>query len=180
MANVKVVSENPASIWHLIGGIIMALLGIYIWFNPAVSLMALALYLGIVFIVVGAAYFMASFSFRSGWYLVVGILDILVGVVFVANLGVSAVSLPIIFALWCMAVGVVQIVTAFQFKNTGLPWYWSLIAGILGVLFAFWILAYPALGVYTLTALMGAYILLYGMVEIIEYFSHRRRLAVNS
>jgi len=180
MADVKIVQENPASFWHLAGGVIMALLGIYIWFNPAVSLMALALYLGIVFIVVGAGYFMASFSFRSGWYLAVGILDILVGVVFVSNLGVSAVSLPIIFALWCMAVGVVQIVTAFQFKNTNFPWYWSLIAGILGVLFAFLILAYPALGVYTITTLMGAYILLYGVVEIIEYFSHRKRLTVNA
>lgn len=52
-------------IWHLIAGIIMAVLGIYVWFNPVVSLVALALYLGIAFIVVGAGYLAVSFSFQS-------------------------------------------------------------------------------------------------------------------
>lgn len=75
------------SVWHLIAGIIMAALGIFVWFNPMASLVAMALYLGIVFIVVGAGYFMASFAYRSGWYLLVGFLDMLVGVIFVANLG---------------------------------------------------------------------------------------------
>ena len=60
-------------IWHLIAGIIMAVLGIYVWFNPVVSLVALALYLGIAFIVVGAGYLAVSFSFQSGWYLLVGL-----------------------------------------------------------------------------------------------------------
>ena len=74
------------------------------------------------------------------------------------DLGVTAASLPIIFALWCMAVGAVQIVSAFQLRNSGVSWRWTLTAGILGVLFAFLILAYPAIGTITLTALMGAYI----------------------
>ena len=74
-------------IWHLIAGIVIAVLGVYVWFNPAATLLGLALYLGIIFIVVGAGYFMLSFSNRSGWYLTVGILDMLVGVIFVGNLG---------------------------------------------------------------------------------------------
>ena len=157
------------SVWHLIAGIIMAALGIFVWFNPMASLVAMALYLGIVFIVVGAGYFMASFAYRSGWYL-------LVGVIFVANLGVTAASLPIIFALWCLAVGAVQIVSAFQLRNSGVSWGWTLTAGILGVLFAFLILAYPAIGTITLTALMGAYILMYGIIEIVEYSTNQRLL----
>ena len=69
-------------IWHLIAGIVIAVLGVYVWFNPAATLLGLALYLGIIFIVVGAGYFMLSFSNRSGWYLTVGILDMLVGAYF--------------------------------------------------------------------------------------------------
>ena len=76
-------------IWHLIAGIVIAVLGVYVWFNPAATLLGLALYLGIIFIVVGAGYFMLSFSNRSGWYLTVGILDMLVGVIFVGNLGLT-------------------------------------------------------------------------------------------
>ena len=87
-------------IWHLIAGIVIAVLGVYVWFNPAATLLGLALYLGIIFIVVGAGYFMLSFSNRSGWYLTVGILDMLVGVIFVGNLGLTAATLPIVLALW--------------------------------------------------------------------------------
>ncbi len=178
MANITRLKGNSANFWHLAAGVLMALLGVYVWFNPEVSLMALALYLGVVFIVVGTSYLIASFSFQSGWYLVVGILDLLVGVIFVTNLGVTVISLPIIFALWCMAVGVVQMVAAFQLRNTGNSWKWSLTAGVLGVLFGFVLLMYPVVSAFTLTALMGAYIFLYGVVEVVEYFDNRKEMAV--
>ena len=166
--------RKTAGIWHLIAGILMALLGVFIWLNPAATLLALALYIGIVFIVVGAGYFAASFSFRSGWYLLVGILDILVSIVFVSNLGVSAASLPIIFAIWCLAVGAIQVASAFQLRSEGFPWGWSLSVGLLGIVFGFLILAYPALGALTITALMGAYVMLYGLFEVAQYFYTKR------
>lgn len=168
--------ETHLSIWHLIAGIVMTVLGIYVWFNPMVSLVALALYLGIVFIVVGAGYLTISFSYSSGWYMLVGAIDLLVGIVFVTNLGVTAESLPIIFALWCMAVGVIQLVASYQLYRDNQDWLWAMIAGALGIVFGFLILSYPVLGAITLTALMGAYIVLYGIVEIIEYSSNRRLL----
>ena len=166
------VSGN-VGLWHLAAGIIMVLLGIYVWFNPTISLLALALYLGVAFIAVGLGYATLSFSYESGWYLLVGVLDVFVGVIFVTNLGVTAVSLPIIFALWCLAVGVIQIVSSYRRYREGYNWSWPLIAGILGVLFAFLILAYPVVAEITLTTLMGAYILLYGVVEIVEYVAQR-------
>ncbi len=162
------------NIWHLVAGILMALLGVYIWMNPAATLVAMALYLGIIFIVVGAGYFMASFSLDSGWYMLVGLLDIFVGVIFVGNLGVTAASLPVIFALWCLAVGIIQLVTAYQMSKQEQNWKWTSIAGVLGILFAFLILAYPSVGALTLTALMGLYVILYGCVEIVEYFYFRK------
>ena len=167
-------TSRNIGIWHLIAGIVVAVLGVYVWFNPEVTLLGLALYLGIAFIVVGAGYFMLSFAGHSGWYLAVGILDMLVGVVFVSNLGLTAASLPVIMALWFMAVGVMQIVASFGLRREGLSWGWSLLAGILGVLFAFLILAYPVIGAVTVTALVGAYFFMYGMIEIGEYIANRR------
>ncbi len=169
MVETQIMTTRRNSVWHLVAGIIMAVMGVYVWFNPAVTMVALAMYLGVLFIVVGAGYFAFSFSGDSGWYMLVGLLDIFVGVIFLTNLGVTAASMPVIFALWCLAVGVIQVVTAFRFKSAGFAWGWTMTAGILGIVFAFLILAYPALGTITLTALMGAYILLYGVVEIAEY-----------
>ena len=177
MATIKHVRN--ISLWHLTAGIIMTLLGTYIWFNPMISLLGLALYLGIAFIIVGMGYISASFSFRSNWYLLVGILDLFVGIIFVTNLGITAISLPIIFALWCAAVGTIQIISSFRLKKNNLPWSWSLTAGLLGLIFGLWILAYPIVGTITITALMGLYIFLYGIIEIIEYISNRHIIVFN-
>ena len=53
-------------------------------------------------------------------------------------------------------------------------------SGILGIVFAFLILTYPALGVITITALMGAYILLYGILEIAEYATNNRSIMIEA
>jgi len=74
--------SRPVSIWHLVAGVIMAALGIYVWFNPVATMVALALYLGIAFIVLGVGYVTASFRFDSGWDMFVGVLGIFVGVFF--------------------------------------------------------------------------------------------------
>lgn len=163
------IKSERIGLWHLVAGVIMVLLGIYVWFNPMTSLLALALYLGVAFIVLGIGYVLASFSFESGWYLAVGVLDLLVGVVFVTNLGVTAETLPIIFALWCLAVGAIQVVGSYYLHKNGFKWVGALVAGIIGVIFAFLVLSYPVLGAIAITTLMGAYILLYGVVEIFEY-----------
>jgi len=170
---VKTTVQTPG-FWHIFGGIVMVLLGIYVIFNPAVSLLGLALYMGIAFIVVGAGYFMASFSAESGWYLMVGLLDLFVGVILVSNLGVTAATLPIIFALWCLAVGIIQLVAAIQNYRGGTPWLWTMLTGVLGILFAFLILVYPVFGAVALTTLMGAYIILYGALTMTDYYTTRQ------
>lgn len=170
MAEQNVSKFNNASLWRLGIGVIMILLGLYVWFNPVASLVALALYIGIAFIVVGAGYIVSSFSYESGWELLVGLLDVLVGIVLVSNLGITAAGLPVILALWCLAVGVIQLVTSWRHGRNGYAWGWSLTIGILGILFAFLILSYPAVGVLTITTIIGLYLVLYGVFSIAEYF----------
>ena len=58
---------RPVGIWHLFAGIIMAALGVYVWFNPVATMVALALYIGIIFIILGAGYITASFRYDSGY-----------------------------------------------------------------------------------------------------------------
>lgn len=156
--------------WRMCIGIIMTVLGFYIIINPLTSLLALALYIGIAFIIAGTGYVVTSFSFQSGWELFVGILDIFIGIIFVTNLGVTAATLPIIFAVWCLAIGVIQAVGAYRLYLLNLPWVWSLAIGAIGVLFAFLILAYPFIGILTISAIMGLYAMVYGIFSIMEYF----------
>lgn len=167
---------RKAARWHLLAGVLMIVLGLWVWFNPVASLLGLALYIGIAFLLVGAGYLAASFSFRSGWFLLVGLLDVFVGLILVANLGVTAATLPVIFALWCLAVGAAQLVSSFNLKKDGFPWGWTFGIGLLGILFAFLILVFPALGAVTITTLAGAYAVLYGVLAVAEYFFWRKIL----
>lgn len=105
-----------------------------------------------------------------------GLLDILVGVILVANLGVTAATLPMIFALWCLAVGVIQLVTSFQLRKIGAPWGWSLGIGILGILFAFMILIFPSIGAVTITTLMGMYIICTALLPLPNMSMRRGKL----
>lgn len=174
---VKIIKEKPkccAGFWHLIAGLAMVIIGFFIWFNPALSLIALSLYLGTVLVVIGAGYISASLDVDIGWFTFVGVLDILIGIILVTNIGLTAASLPLILGIWCLAVGAAQLVSSYKFGRQNLPWGWSLALGILGLVFGFLILEYPVLGTVTISTLMGLYFVFYGLFEIGEYLYFRK------
>ena len=171
-------TERPCclGLWHLLAGILMIILGIYVWLNPLVSLLALSLYIGAALIIIGAGYVASSLSVESGWFMFVGLIDIIIGIILVSNIGITASTLPVIFGLWCLVVGAVQLVSAYHLWRRRQTWGWSLALGILGVMFGFLVLYFPAIGVVTISSLLGLYIIIYGILEISEYFYFRRFL----
>lgn len=156
--------------WNLVAGIVMLILGAIIWFNPFGTLLALAFYIGIGFVLAGGFYIMSSIDIKSGWYLLVGVLDLVVGLILMANLGVTAASLPIILALWCLTVGVIQIIGAFEIKRYGRPWGWSMMMGAAGIIFGLIILAYPLVGAITISTVTGLYAVMFGLLQLAEYY----------
>ena len=166
--------KNKNSVWILIVGIIMMGLGVYVWMNPLNAIVALALYIGVVFVVTGISYLAAFFSGWSGWVLAQGLLDLTVGIILLSNLVVTIISLPIMFAFWALFVGILRLVAAFQLKSAGAShWIWALLSGLLGIAFGFMILAFPLIGMFTITVFMGTYMFMYGLLAVGEYFSSR-------
>ena len=84
MVNIKIQTEKSPcciGIWHLLAGILMLIVGAYVWLNPVVSLVALSLYLGAALIIIGAGYIGSSLSIDSGWFMFVGLIDIIIGII---------------------------------------------------------------------------------------------------
>lgn len=174
-----IVEENNirASKGLLIFGLLMILTGIFTWLNPDAALLAIALYLGIVFLLGGISYLYAFFSVHSGGLLALGLLDIIVGVILMTNLGVTVSSLPILLAIWVLCVGVIQIAFSIDARTSGLIfWKWTLTSGILGVLFGFLILSHPMIGAFTISLILGFYLILYGCLGVGEYFAWKKLL----
>lgn len=171
--------DRRCSIWHLIAGSVMIILGIAVWLNPGPSLLAMAIYLGAALFLLGCGYVTFSFTEYSGWYFVVGLLDIFVGLILLTNLGLTVQTLPIILAFWFLATGVMQVSGSLDIKKHGLPWGWSMFSGILGIVLGFFILAYQTVGDYTLVLAAGFYIFAYGALSVAEYFYFRRFCKIN-
>ncbi len=165
--------DKRCSIWHLIAGLIMLFLGILIWVNPMASLLAMAFYLGLILFLLGCGYVTFSLSQYSGWYMVVGLFDIFIGLIFMTNLGLTVETLPIFFALWILASGAIQISGSFEIRKLGMPWGWTLTSGIIGVILAYFILTSQAFGDWALVLTVGTYVIAYGIISIAEYFYFR-------
>lgn len=166
--------DRRCSLWHLVAGVVMMVLGIVVWVNPLSSLYVMAIYLGAALFLLGCGYITFSFTQYSGWYFVVGLLDIFIGLILLTNLGLTVQTLPIVFAFWFLATGTMQIAGSLDIKRLGLPWGWSMFSGILGVILAFLILMNPAIGDFALVLTVGFYIFAYGLISIAEYFYFRQ------
>lgn len=164
-----VVSRYANSKWNLFAGIVMMILGLFVWFNPFDTLVALAVYIGMGFIFTGIFYLMSAYELRYGWYLLVGSFDILVGVVLMSNIGITAISLPVILALWCLTVGIIQIISSLEFKGLDLPWKWTAFMGYIGLFFGLAVLMFPTIGAVAISFIIGFYAIMFGILQIVEY-----------
>ena len=154
----------------VLSSVFMIIAGILAWIFPDSALLAAALYLGVMFVVGGCGYLTDFYLLRSGWLLAMGLLDFILGVILILNLGITAASLPVLLAIWILFVAVMQISVGVDSKSAKDPsWKWLLISGVLGVLFGLWILASPMLGLFTVSTLVGFYFVLYGFLGIAEY-----------
>lgn len=64
---------------------------------------------------------------NSGTRALSAILDIFFGCFFLFNILGTAVSLPVVFAIWVMIEGVVIAVQSFDYKKVGFPMWWVLL-----------------------------------------------------
>ena len=153
-------------------GILMTLMGVYVWFHPLDILVVAAMYLGIVFIIAGVVYIINFLrNTRNHRYLVYGILNAILGFVLVGNSSIIAISLLVILALWILFSSILQISAAIDLKYiTNSFWIYPLISAIFGIIFSLIILFHPKAGMLTIAIIIGTYMVMYGLVNIAEYF----------
>lgn len=163
-------NKTSRNIGQLFVSILLVFSGFYIFFNPMVAVMTSAVILGIFFIFMGVGYLIAFSHTKSYMLMALGILDILVGLLFIGNLEASILTISIIFALWCLFIGIIQTTGAMELKDMGVKrWKWLCVSGVCAIFFAFLIFFYPIISILTISFLMGFYLILYGIFEFVRY-----------
>jgi uncharacterized membrane protein HdeD (DUF308 family) len=129
--------RTSTKIWLCVAGLLLIILGVVCIAKPDITLVSAAWVLGCFTLIAGVSKLIFTFKTQaflpnSGTRALSAVLDIFFGCFFLLNILGTAVSLPVVFAIWVMIEGVVIAVQSFDYKRVGYPYWWSfLIFGIL-------------------------------------------------
>ncbi|MFE0510810.1 HdeD family acid-resistance protein [Streptomyces sp. NPDC058964] len=104
-----------------ISGALSILLGLFCFRGPMQSILLLALWIGIGWLIRGITQTLAAASDASvparGWQVFLGIVTFLAGIVLIVSPFTSVAVLTLIGGIWLVAVGIVEIITAFRIRS---------------------------------------------------------------
>jgi uncharacterized membrane protein HdeD (DUF308 family) len=102
-------------------GVLSLIIGLYAVRHIFITILALALLLGIFWIVSGTVELFTSISHRQmhsrGWTALAGVLGILAGLIILAVPGISLLVLALVISVWLLVFGIVEITMAFRIRS---------------------------------------------------------------
>lgn len=170
-------SKNKFNVVYFILGLILLLTGIISFLNPMKSLVAIVLIFAISAIFEGII--QLAFRRRLNEYtghkansiLVLGILDILIGVFLLFNMSFGVLALPYIFAIWFIIDSIGELIIADVFKVVSRRYYWfKVVMNVLGLILGIMMLFNPIVSALTISFLVGLYFLTSGIDFIVTSF----------
>ena len=114
--------DRQATTTNVVAGVLSIAAGVAIIVWPGPGLVAVAVFLGSWLIVMGSLSITGAFAARHilpQWWmlLIMGLLEIPLGVLALANPGATLAALVTVGGIWAVAVGVMRIVMAFEFER---------------------------------------------------------------
>ncbi len=164
--------KKSTKLWLAIAGVLLIVLGIICICKPASTLFAMAWLIGCFTLVAGISKLIFTFRTEaflpnSGSRLLSAILQIILGVIFLANNLFLTISLPIIFAMWVLIEGVLIAIQSFDYKKVGFTYWWViLLLGIAGAVLGILGLRNPDVSAVTLSTIIGVGIIALGAAYI--------------
>lgn len=178
MNNYQDTQHNDGFQWGpFILGVLSLILAFLAFNNPAVSIISVAILFGIGAILKGVfeLFFrrrVRQFSgYSSGWLILLGVIDILIGVFFLFNLSAGVLALPVIFAFWVIfdSIGTLVIASAIR-QHSNTQFWFTLIIGIIGLIIGFLLLFNPLSSYVAIASLVGLFFMIQGILNIVYAF----------
>jgi len=103
--------------------------------------------------------------------LVEGLLDIILAMILLLNIGLTAVTLPFVFAVYGILIGIFWMRQSFFFKRNRYPfWMVAFIAGLFSLLIGLLIFYRPALVALTIVGIIGIMFMMQGFFLLLFSF----------
>lgn len=152
----------------------MIIAGVLCLASPGVAVESLALWFGLAMLfsgIVDVAVFAAGQSCMagSGWFLVDGILTILLSLFLLFDQWFTALTLPFLFGMWLMFSGITKFANSFELKRLGVRgWGWFTVLGLVLAAAGFLSFLEPVASLLALSILVGVFFLLQGIASILR------------
>lgn len=160
-------------------GVLAILFGIVAVVWPSLTVATLIIIFGAYLLVDGV--FSVGAAFINGgngrWvqYLLIGVIDIIIGLATLIWPGVTALGLIWFIGIWAVILGLLQIFGSFRLRQSLGNEIWSLLSGILAVLVGLYLIVFPGSGAVSLVWVIGIYAIVFGVMLIVLGFQLRGR-----
>lgn len=180
MDNFSTFRNNRGFDWGaFIAGILMVVASFLLIRHPEKGLHAFVLVFGIVSILQGLVWLAGYSRFRNffsrSWVtLVSGILDIIVGILFLCSYDIGGLTIAYLFAIWFFVDSVVGIVFSWHLKDFSNGYFiFSLVMNILSLIIAIFLILNPVIAALSLIWLVAFWLLVFGVNQIVVAWMHR-------
>ncbi|MCH4172617.1 MAG: DUF308 domain-containing protein [Lactobacillus sp.] len=164
---------------EFLSGVLFIVLAIYFFRKPAVALGSLVVFAALIAIMRGIVSLSSYTKFKSimpaSWSLVFsGILDIVIGLIFLFNAGLGGLTISYLFAIWFIIDAAVGLVTSAHLRHFGNIWFilaivFDVLALIVGVL----MLLRPMYAAFTMIFLISWFFMIIGINNVIVAIARR-------
>lgn len=164
-------TQNKRDWGLIVTGVLLIVLGAVFMFAPVGTLVTITVIAGAFFLVGGIFAIINYIRFRkdqhsTGWAIVYGVLDILVGLMFLIHPLAMAAVIPWVIGIFVLVFAIYEIIAAFRVKKAGASfWGWVLFSGILSALLGILFFVYPTTFVYYIAFFLlvrGLTMIMYG------------------
>lgn len=159
----------------LILGVAIFVVGILIFIYPGESYMGMAALFAVLMLVSGIIETVMAFTEKymagRGWAAVLGVLEIILGIILICSPGITATLLPIVLGLWLLFRGIGMIGVASEmshYKVQGMVW--TIVLGILLIICSLMILFQPLFGITAVVVWVGISFLVAGISLVVFAF----------
>lgn len=169
--------NNDFQLWPFLLGIVSVVIGLIVFANPLtgagfiIYLIAfMAIFRGLMFILIRNNVKKATGESPTV-FIILGVLNILIGIFILFNVTSSILALPFVFAIWFIADSLVTLFNIGWVRKYSKGRFWfTVLTSILGIILGVLLIYNPWASILTIAMLVGIYFVMNGIIQIVSAF----------
>ena len=154
---------------YYITGAILIILGALSLRYPIEAIMSVGVFIGIGLIMSGINYFSAYYFFGLKRFILLGLLDFIIGLYMVVQPGITAFVIPFVIGVWLLTTGLSRLGVSLWLGGAGISGWWlMLLNGIALVILAVLMCASPLTSTLSVMMILAVVLIASGVLSILE------------